>query len=325
MKTILKSLLAFCFYSIACLAGANDLATADKLYDQGKVREALQIYLRPELNQDAFTQNRIAYIYEKEYKDDKKAVEWYRKAANQGDMNAQYNLGLMYRRGTGVTQDYQQAFYWFSKAAEQNVPEAMVSIGVLYEDGNGVEKDELKALNWYVKGAEKGNRIGQCNAAGMFMHSTTIPKDYQKAHVLLDSCLKNSPADNCCLERTAVLYSMGWGVEKNQQKAHGLRTKAAANGNEVAMYMLGRDFDYGIGVEKDSKAAMDWYQKAAARDHAKAMYRLYEVYEYGKLGQAVDKAKAREWKARAEKAMKEQGLSRNALMDKFRMGMEEQE
>ncbi|WAW10076.1 hypothetical protein NB640_12810 [Oxalobacter vibrioformis] len=53
------------------------------------------------------------------------------------------------------------------------------------------------------------------------------------------------------------------------------------------------------------------------------MYRLYEVYEYGKLGQVVDKKKAAEWKAMAEKTMKEEGISRNDWVDDFRLKMEE--
>ena len=39
--------------------------------------------------------------------------------AEQGDAEAQYNLGVMYREGMGVTEDDVQAIYWFTKAAEQ--------------------------------------------------------------------------------------------------------------------------------------------------------------------------------------------------------------
>lgn len=325
MKTFLKIFLILGFCGIANLAFASSLKTADQLYDQGKAKEALQIYLQAEHNQDSNTQNRIGVIYLKEYKDEKKAVEWFTKSANQGDMYGQYNLGLMYKQGKGVKQDYQQAFDWFSKAAGQGNAQAMTALGNMYDDGTGVKKDEFEAVEWYMKAARKGDPVGQCNAAGIYTHTTAIKKDYLNARVLLEYCLKGNPNDDCCLDRMADLYSNGWGVEKDRKKARELREKAAANGSGVAMYNLGADYDYGIGVEKDPKAAMEWYQKAAAKGHAKSMYRLYEVYEYGKLGQPVDKANAKAWKARAEKAMKEQGLSRNALMDKFRLGMEAQE
>ncbi|WP_373874001.1 tetratricopeptide repeat protein, partial [Aeromonas caviae] len=49
--------------------------------------------------------------------DYKQSVMWFRKAAEQGDMDAQYNLGHMYHGGRGVPQDYKQAYAWASTAA----------------------------------------------------------------------------------------------------------------------------------------------------------------------------------------------------------------
>jgi len=48
--------------------------------------------------------------------DYKKAVKWYRMSSDQGQAQAQTNLGLMYANGTGVPQDYKEAFAWFSLA-----------------------------------------------------------------------------------------------------------------------------------------------------------------------------------------------------------------
>jgi len=47
------------------------------------------------------------------------AARWYRKAADQGDAGAQFDLGLMYCRGQGVTQDYAEAHMWLSLAASR--------------------------------------------------------------------------------------------------------------------------------------------------------------------------------------------------------------
>ena len=50
-------------------------------------------------------------------KDDKEAVKWYRKAAEQGDAKAQNNLGVKYGNGLGVLKDYKEAVKWYRKAA----------------------------------------------------------------------------------------------------------------------------------------------------------------------------------------------------------------
>ena len=52
------------------------------------------------------------------------ATECYRKSAEQGDAEAQYNLGNCYRYGEGVEQNYEKAVEWYRKAAEQDYADA---------------------------------------------------------------------------------------------------------------------------------------------------------------------------------------------------------
>jgi len=47
------------------------------------------------------------------------ALKEWRPLAKQGDADAQYSLGVMYHKGQGVPQDYQEAVRWFRLAAEQ--------------------------------------------------------------------------------------------------------------------------------------------------------------------------------------------------------------
>ena len=52
-------------------------------------------------------------------KDEKEAVKWCTKSAEQGNANAQYNLGLCYKNGEVVDKDEKEAVKWFTKSAEQ--------------------------------------------------------------------------------------------------------------------------------------------------------------------------------------------------------------
>ena len=56
------------------------------------------------------------------------AVEWYRKAADQGLSSAQHNLGAMYADGHGVPQDFPEALRWFRKAHAQGFEQAAGAI-----------------------------------------------------------------------------------------------------------------------------------------------------------------------------------------------------
>ena len=65
--------------------------------------------------------------------DDKEAVAWYRKAAVQGFVDAQDNLGCMYGNGTCVAQDTAEAVKWLQLAAEQGDEDALKSLNVLQQ------------------------------------------------------------------------------------------------------------------------------------------------------------------------------------------------
>lgn len=95
------------------------------------------------------------------------AVEWYRKAAEQGHADAQEYLGGMYQSGEGVTQDYQAAVKWYRKAAEQEHAEAQSNLGVMYANGEGVTQDHKEAMKWFKKSADQGNARGQHNLERM--------------------------------------------------------------------------------------------------------------------------------------------------------------
>ncbi|MBJ7592575.1 sel1 repeat family protein [Aeromonas veronii] len=110
-------------------------------------------------------------------KDYKHEVALNSKAAEQGDANAQYNLGSMYFDVRGVSQDYKQAVAWYRKAAEQGHAKAQLNIGFMYANGIGVSQDYKQAVAWYRKAAEQGNAkwlITSCRSANNIMPITVF-------------------------------------------------------------------------------------------------------------------------------------------------------
>jgi TPR repeat protein len=105
------------------------------------------------------------------------------KAAEQGNANAQNNLGMMYDSGLGTSQDYKQALYWFTKAAEQGNVSAQFNLGITYNNGEGTPQDYKQALYWFTKAAEQGNDIAQLNLGVMFADGSGTPKNNVLAYV----------------------------------------------------------------------------------------------------------------------------------------------
>ena len=80
--------------------------------------------------------------------------EWH-PLAEQGNAGAQYNLGVMYDKGEGVTQDNAEAVKWYRKAAEQGDARAQVVLGTMYELGRKVPHDHVQAHMLYNLAASR--------------------------------------------------------------------------------------------------------------------------------------------------------------------------
>ena len=110
------------------------------------------------------------------------AAELWRPLANQGNADAQYNLGIMYENGNGVPQDYAEAVTWFRKAADQGNTKAQYGLGVMYENGNGVPQDYAEAVKWFRKAAEQGDANAQYNLGVVYYNGQGVPQDFVEAH-----------------------------------------------------------------------------------------------------------------------------------------------
>ena len=71
-------------------------------------------------------------------------------------------MGVAYDYGRGVQQDYSEAAKWFKKAAEQGDATAQFNLGLAYEQGKGVAQDNRLAVKWYEKAAEQGDVDAKC-------------------------------------------------------------------------------------------------------------------------------------------------------------------
>jgi len=186
----------------------------------------------------------------------------------QGDVEAQGNLGTAYGLGVGVRKDNAESLRWHTKAAENGNAASQLTLGMDYMSGARVPKDEAEGVKWLRKSAEQGN------ADGEFW--------------------------------LGAAYYSGAGVAKDTAEALRWYRKAGDQGNAAAAYNLGQAYNLGDGVERDTAEAARWWQKAAEQGLAKAQYNLGLAYHDGK-GVQKDDVEAYFWIAIAATSL-EQGL-----------------
>lgn len=134
--------------------------------------------------------------------DPKRAADWVRVAALEGVPQAQVCYGRMLLEGTGVNKNPSEAFNWFKRAALQGDLDAINMAGRCLDNGWGISADPAAAAVLFQRAADAGDAWAQ----------------YNLAHMYLD----------------------GRGVAREWPRAHAYYLKAAAQGHERAMNLLGR-------------------------------------------------------------------------------------
>ncbi len=117
---------------------------------------------------------------------DRTAVKWFAKAAEQGDAEAQFMLAHMYSLGKGVPENDQAAMKWFAKSAEQGHGDAQAKLGLMYASGIG---DAVRGYMWYNLGAYNGSELADVQKAilGDFLTSSQIAKAQEMSSRCLES------------------------------------------------------------------------------------------------------------------------------------------
>jgi len=121
------------------------------------------------------------------------ALRLYRALADQGNAEAQYNLGIMYSIGWGVLQDDAEAAKWFRLAAnqfrlaaDQGDAQAQAGLGQLYYIGRGVPQDYAEATKWFRLAANQSNAEAQAMLGVMYENGQGVPKDDVLAYMWLN-------------------------------------------------------------------------------------------------------------------------------------------
>lgn len=156
--------------------------------------------------------------------------------AEQGDMDAQYQLAVRYIYGNGVKENLEKAAVLLEQAAEQGHVEASYDLGVCYHYGHGVEVDLRTAYELYLRAAWLGYGKGYTMVGEFYAEGICVRQNYPEAVKWFHSAMKSG-------DPAAMGYAAFW---------------------------LGKCYENGLGVERNPREARRWYEQAVANGEERA-------------------------------------------------------
>ena len=212
---------------------AGPLENAQSAYDNKDYSTALGLWSPLAEQGNAEAQRGMGILYDNGLtvtRDRREATDWFRKAASQGDAEAEYRLGMRFVSGAaGLPHDIPQGLAWMTKAGAQGHVISLYFLGELYRTGiHGVSKDISQSIAWHRKAADLGYDLSQIRLGVTYLHGLGVPKDIDQA--------------------------IFW------------FRKAADQGNNLAQLILGRTYEEGQEIETNKVAALCWYKKVLEKD-----------------------------------------------------------
>ena len=237
-------------------------------------------------------------------------VKALRAAAEKGDADSQFRLGVMYLDGDGIAADNAEAVKWLRKAAKAGHVEGMWRRGGLYLSGSGVDRDEREAERWFCKSAEAGPADAKNQLAGMYERGNGVGQDFAEAVKWYRQAAEAGSAR--AMSGLGLMYAQGYGVEKSDKEAAAWYRKGAEAGDEMGMGLLGDACANGRGMERNDEEGVQWYRKAAAAGYPASLCRLGVMYLEGR-GVAHDEAEAVRWWRKAAETGDPEAMARLGL------------
>lgn len=165
-------------------------------------------------------------------------------------------------------ENYEEAFTCFLAAAELGYTKAQFNTGVCYEKGRGVTRDIEKAMHYYGRAAANGHAQAQYRYAKLLLSSRGQLSEEElktaKKHLEEASAAGLTKAQVCL----ASIYS--WNAEKDENKSVQYLKMATEGGDSTALLFLGQCYEKGLGVQQNLSKALEYYRQAAKAGNRRA-------------------------------------------------------
>jgi len=110
------------------------------------------------------------------------AINWYRKAAENGEARVQVKLANLLLHDTTGTANYDEVHRLCEKAAKQSSAPGAYCVGELYRQGLGVERDLSKAAAWFSEAANMGLADAALRLGQMYWKGEGLKQDKISAY-----------------------------------------------------------------------------------------------------------------------------------------------
>ncbi len=217
------------------------------------------------------------------------AAHWFRKAAEGGIPEAQFNYAHCLETGRGTEKDLFAAYQWYRKAADRKFKPALyrcsrlLVTGIFSRDGKALLRpSQAEALEILEQLTAQEFEAAELDLAAYLLRRDSPLSEKARAFSILTKVTAREKYDPAALRMLADCYYGGFGCASDPDRMVQLLSRAARLGDAEAKAKLGFLYEYGRIVKEDKRKAAQLYKEAAQLGHPMGQFKYAELLSGGK-------------------------------------------
>lgn len=219
------------------------------------------------------------------------AYKYYRKAAEKGHIIGMYFGAFSYEKGIGVAQNTQKALEYYTNSANAGYPSSMAKIAKCYENGDlGLPVNLTEAINYYMRAADAGHVDCILKIAEFYEKGKGLQKNIKLAINYYEKVIDKSW---WACYHLATIFMNGQAIQPNYTKAMSYAKKSVELGFLPGNKLVGDMYYNGLGIPKDESKAIYYWELSDDHSSYIALFNYYSIrtddYSQKKIKELVQK------------------------------------
>ena len=261
------------------------------LYNDSKAVVFVKVTINCEISEkveDLYNYGKIYGDYNSFFYDPFTSVEYYKRAADLGDINSQYIIGMYLLHGKWMKKDLESGIQYLQNASDREHPAAYYDLGLCYELGNGVKQCIAKAVNLYLSSMKHNYTPAIVKLCRLYHVGKGVELNLEKSFHLAQTAAELGDIDGKAF--LGKIYEKGSNGSSlvDEKKALELYTESAAANSRYGLVFLGDCYAFGRIVKKDELKAREFYERASILGYREAYSVIGSGYRYGEGGYPQD-------------------------------------
>jgi len=260
-------------YDIAKVNLADIIVTDEALEN---IDKAMDLYMSAAGRGNREARTKLSRLLTNESRDiSMEVVNDFKELLSSANPQLYYEYADLILKTAWNNEGQREAFLWFEKASDYGHATAMYQIALMYRDGTGISQSDSEYINWLKKAARCGHAYSQLMLGNAYRDGIKVDHDIEEAFIWYKMAADNNNLD--AIYQVAMMYRKGTGIHESREESDYWLKLYAQHGLNRQINILADSYANNKNGVFDIEKGKKWYAVNAEHGYGDSKYRLGNI------------------------------------------------